>query len=531
MRKNLLYLIAVSLFVTFFASCTSTTSARLIPEDADMVASIDVKGSLETIGEEYIENLSKELKHLLKDSGVDRNTQNKIDEIIEDPMSLGIDLLKPIYVSLTSDDEDLYIVGSIRDKGNFEKTMEYLASEIDSDINEEGNYNYITIGGMILMYDGKSFVISDMYGEYDWDKDRYVYQEDESVEDLMALFNQKKSFIDTKSYKCLEREKGLAKLIITPEIFADEAFVEEFEYSDLDYSYYYDEFLSDMDIVFAANVDKGIATLSVAYDAGKNKDKVEGYAALNGTIEGSHVPYVSEDAIFVAAANLNGQNIWNSIVEVLKSQYGDEFEELKEEIDEDFEAELGVKLKDLIESFNGDVTFVVDGNLIGDDAIPEFDFYVATEDNIIAQLVSESFEMEEISNNKWEYPYYVDYEDDEIGKFSLIYKDNVSCVSFDEKKCNSFKESSEMIDKSLFKSKQFYARLNVQSLLDSKVVFEDEKLKELIKAEDEVLYELVESVDCIDMTSKDNRVECNLYTVDKTKTPVNILIDFVMQLI
>lgn len=534
MRNKLLNLIVASLLLTFFASCSSNTSANLIPEDASIVASFDVVSSFKTIGDDQIEKLSKELKKMFKDTDLGRDERNKINEIIDDPMILGIDLLKPIYVSADVEGEIFYFIGSIRNITDFENTVGYLASELDSEIDEEGDVKYVALDGVMVMFNEKSFVIGEIFGEYDYQQNAYVDDVYKTVDDMMALFTQKKSFADTKSYKLLDGEKGLVKMVMTPEFLSmvSSMSAEEFEDSGVDFSEY-EKLYEDMNMVLAMNVEKGKMTMSALCDVGENSDMLEKYTSMYGTIEGSHLQYVNNDAVFVAAANLNVQNIWNYVLDALKAQLGDSFDVMFANIENELEQEYGVKLNDVIESCNGDITFVMDGDFLGRDCIPAFDLYVSAKNNKLATLASTLLGMDELSGDKWETSYtewnYVYDEYVDVANLSIEHKDNASCLSFNDKD-NSFKAASEMIDESLFKSKLSYARLNVQSLLNSKM--EGEKIKNIIKEDEPIMMlELVESVDYIDIASETNRVECNLYTIDKTKTPINIFIDFIMNMI
>jgi hypothetical protein len=188
----------------------------------------------------------------------------------------------------------------------------------------------------------------------------------------------------------------------------------------------------------------------------------------------------------------------------------------------------------------------MDGNLIADyDNSPELKLYASTSDNKAATAIAEYSDMDEVSNNKWEttlYDYDYDYEYDnyygeyryvknktEVAKINLVHNNNTSCISLSEKDVKLFNEASKKIDKSAFTSNQLYARLNVQSLLNVKS--DNEKIKDIIKYEEPMALKVIEAVDYIDLAVKDNRAKYSIFTKDDTRTPIDIIAEFIIDML
>lgn len=524
MKKILVYLLALPLFVTLLNSCSSNSGTDILPEDALLVMSVDVKNTLASAGDDMNKELNSSIKDYIGYMELSRTDEDKLCEIVDNPMSSGIDLTKPIYLT-TDEDENMIITGVVKNIKDLEEMLDPLVSICDTRIKDiSSDIKYINIGdAMMMMFNNTYFAIRTM---------SYYDEEDDVIDEMQNMFTQKTSFTNTKSYQNLQAENGLIKMVVTPEIYKTEIYddfiddIDDIYYeSGIDISEYY-KLMEESIITLAFNTQNGNASIvsNVDYITEETKKKMEEYLSVIGNIDGTYLPYVEDDAIFTIATNFNGNKLWNWVSDLLK------------DLDIFSNSEL-VEIENIIKSFDGDVTLTADSKLLYIDyeAVPEIKLYAATKDNgvvnTVSELAEEIFDVEKNGENEWIASIEDYYSDEEIGYMTLGYDKNTSYFLLKEKKTKALETADNQTSKSLYTGNNLSlytgnnlsARFNVPAFLDTKI--DGDKISSLIKEEDPTVYKAVSSIEYIDIVVKGNRCTYTMTTVEKDRNPIELFLD------
>lgn len=512
MKKILVYLLALPLFVTLLNSCSSNSGTDILPEDALLVMSVDVKNTLASAGEDMNKELNGSIKDFINYMELSRTDEDKLYEIVDNPMSSGIDLAKPIYLSI-DEEENVIITGLVKNIQNFEEMLDPIASIYDTRIKDiSSDIKYVNIEDMIVMFNNTYFAIRSL---------SYYDEEDDVIDEMQNMFTQKTSFTNTKSYQNLQAENGLIKMVVTPEIyrtdFYDEIIDDAYDELGIDLSEYY-KIMKDAITTIALNAQNGNVTLvsNVDYITEEAKMKMEEYLSVIGNIDGTHLPYVEDNAIFTIATNFNGNKLWNLISDLL------------EDLDIFSNSELD-EIENIIKSFDGDVTLTADSKLLYIDyeAVPEIKLYAATKDNgvvnTVSELAEEIFDVEKNGENEWIASIEDYYSDEEIGYMTLGYDKNTSYFLLKEKKTKALETADNQTSKSLYTGNNLSARFNVPAFLNTKI--DGDKISTLIKEEDPTVYKAISSIEYIDFVVKGNRSTYTMTTVEKDRNPIELFLD------
>jgi hypothetical protein len=313
-------------------------------------------------------------------------------------------------------------------------------------------------------------------------------------------------------------------MVVTPDIYKTEIYddfiddIDDIYYeSGIDFSEYY-KIMKDAITTLAFNTQNGKASIvaNVDYITEEAKMKMEEYLSVIGNIDGTHLPYVEDDAIFTIATNFNGNKLWNLISDLL------------EDLDIFSNSEL-VEIENVIKSFDGDVTLTADSKLLYIDyeTVPEIKLYAATKDNgvvnTVSELAEEIFDVEKNGENEWIASIEDYYSDEEIGYMTLGYDKNTSYFLLKEKKTKALETADNQTSKSLYTGNNLSARFNVPAFLDTKI--DGDKISSLIKEEDPTVYKAVSSIEYIDIVVKGNRCTYTMTTVEKDRNPIELFLD------
>ena len=126
---SLLTLMAVAFLLS---SCSKTPkSAKLIPENANVVMRFDVKQIAEKSGLGKDDKIKNELKGELKKSGLPKTLQTKMEAILDAPAKSGVDLREPIFAYVVAAPKPkVGIVGSVLDAKEFESLINDVSKEM-----------------------------------------------------------------------------------------------------------------------------------------------------------------------------------------------------------------------------------------------------------------------------------------------------------------------------------------------------------------------------------------------------------------
>ena len=527
MKKNIC-LLALALFTMLFVSSCHRTpeSAQLIPDDAVMVFRWDVKGTLEKTGDKNSEKLNKFLKDKLKEADLNTALRKKVEAIIEDPKTLGLDLRDPIYFVAGTKEvkSEMLYVGSVYDKDDFTEFLKLLEKEdVLESVKEKDDICTAYGNRLIIVYDKNKFAMTER---------KWSQEDDEAVDELKDLFDNdvEKSLADNESFKVMDGKGGLAQVLLRGEGASDNLGRYSKEQLKNIEKQMDDAKLEDFDMVYNLDVKDGEASLTAEVltntDEAKNYlDKVWGYL---GEIDGSMLDYLDKNAMFTVAANVNGEKLYELVKSFLK-EAGENEKALA---------------KKMVTTLNGDMVFafydVVEGKFF-------FDSYISTKNNNLLSMLSENSDYESAGNNKYTKEItsykYVGYEsvenpdsaytdDDDsfyndyvspfrlvtVGKFIAEYKNNATYFGQKEDPV-PFKKAKNAVDPDDFKGKKFYARFNPKAILDMKDVKENADRAEMKEAKN-----IIELFDYAELFVEDNKtVTLRVMMKNKDKSPLEVL--------
>ena len=526
-------------YKTFFG----TSGADVIPDDALVVVELDLKELGSSAGN-AADGISEKLEDFVKDLDLDKENEQFLLDVLDNPLASGINFAKPIYMALCgTEKEDAMVSGVVSDEDDFDKLIEFLEDGgADLDVSETSKgIKYVAYQRFVLMYNSDYFIIKP-YNQYAYvDGEIEEIDADDVVENAEELFDLDKSFADTPAYDHLDDVDGFLKMVITEEIYETDEFKRMMSGTGVSLS---DE--EKTSIVFALNAEPGKLTCTM--DVAKASEEVEGLA--NG-IKGTYLPYVSEKDIFTAAINVNGAAIWKLVKGHVPS-------EILEQILEKMEKEAGFDLAGYVKSINGDITFSVSNKLL-ENKMPEMALYAKTTNSDVVAFAAKVADFKELSSSVWEspiykydyydyptYPEYDGYDYDykepkktKVGVMTMGYKDKASYFMISKDQPAVFKKANSPIDKSLLVDKLMYARLNVQSILKMKLNGEKvgAELKKRCKRELDsdlggAVYKSIENIDYIEMEVVNDGKTMNLSAVmiDQDKTPIEFVLNELMDI-
>lgn len=519
-------------YKTFFG----TSGVDVIPDDALVVVELDLKELGSSAGN-AADGISEKLEGFVKDLDLDKENEQFLLDVLDNPLASGINFAKPIYMAVCGE-EDAMVSGVVSDEDDFDKLIEFLEDGgADLDVSETSKgIKYVAYQRFVLMYNSDYFIIKP-YNQYAYvDGEIEEIDADDVVENVEELFDLDKSFADTPAYDHLDDVDGFLKMVITEEIYETDEFKKLMDETGVSLS---DE--EKTSIVFAVNAEPG--KINCTMDVAKSSEQVEGL--VNG-IKGTYLPYVSENDIFTAAINVDGSEIWKLVKKELSS-------ELLEKV-EKVESELGFDVAGYVKSINGDITFSVSNKFL-ENEMPQMALYAKTTNADVVEFVANMAQFTEKSSSVWEYPIYkydyptypeydgYDYKEpkkSKVGVMTMGYKDNASYFMTSKDQPTVFKKANSPIDKSLFVDKLMYARLNVQSILKMKLNGEKvgAELKKECKGElgsdlGGAVYKSIENIDYIEMEVVNDGKTMNLSAVmiDQDKTPIEFVLNELMDIL
>ena len=519
----------ILLAVALFCSCESKPKgAMLLPEDAQVVACIDVEKTMEASELGGDRQFKEKMKNGIKQMGFSRIMEKQITDIVEDPSTTGIDFKEPFFYAVLDINRMLFaFTGSLNDSEKFESLLRTTMTEMSGDSAlkttvTDPNVKFAHIDrDAFILFDNDGFIICNKN-----------YDEDEAgfVEYMAKQFSEEKNYSQTKGYDMLMNENGIAKMhiacgkILTSQNMKKKSLntlpAETRKKIDLFY---------ESDMIMALNVSKGEASYVCTFDPGTDEAKkyYDKMCESAGEIKGTFLKYIDKDALMAAAMNFDGKKYIELQDEQINNMLG---------LISMLNAE---EIKELIKTINGDFTIGINSKLLGNNKVPEMKIYGSTDNSMLVESIAETNSNDMVKNgDRWiikltesEYANVngsYDWIEKEIGQATLGYKDNTSYFTISEKESDAFKASDNAIDKSDFKGNKFYMRLNFAPMLKMKEV--EEMLGSM--SEGEIVRDVIKEINYAEMTVENNyNAEIRLVMNDKDHTPIAIAIDIFKELL
>ena len=154
-KKTISRLSVLAVLIVFLAACSKTSEyTNVIPADASVVASINLKSLASKAGLDDKENEAAKQKVLeaLK-SGMNAATFQQLEKVMKNPGESGIDVESPFYVFSSSSFPYPTVVGKVNNEDNLHASLDVMAKEqICQPISEADGYSFTTMNGGLLAF-------------------------------------------------------------------------------------------------------------------------------------------------------------------------------------------------------------------------------------------------------------------------------------------------------------------------------------------------------------------------------------------
>lgn len=194
------------LAVLMLASCSKKQGSCLIPDNALVVARLDMTKMMESTGMKGDDtSTKKEIEKLIKNAGLPKEAREKLLEIIDDPTSSGIDFTEPFFAYGAATERrggfEGAFTGCVASKGELEETIEKLGGDDDFSLEEyeNGDVKYMMIDrDAAFIFNGDWFYVG--YANADID---------DTIEELLDRADGKGNIEDNEAFKQMCERKGL----------------------------------------------------------------------------------------------------------------------------------------------------------------------------------------------------------------------------------------------------------------------------------------------------------------------------------
>ena len=161
MNKFLRYLTLVLFVSLLVVSCSRSPQATdMIPKDANVVISLDTKSLMEKGKLDQFKNTSM-YSTMKKFSAKDPNTEKLLDQIIENPVAVGVDLTKDIYYFLSANKSYNCAMIGLSSSAKFEEFTKKIHKDlsVNAQIKKESKFSYVLYEpGALLLWDESKLI-------------------------------------------------------------------------------------------------------------------------------------------------------------------------------------------------------------------------------------------------------------------------------------------------------------------------------------------------------------------------------------
>jgi hypothetical protein len=203
-KKMISRLSVLAVLIVFLAACSKTSEyTNVIPADASVVASINLKSLASKAGLDDKENEAAKQKILeaLK-SGMNAATFQQLEKIMKNPSESGIDVESPVYVFSSSSFPYPTIVGKVSNEDNLHASLDVMAKEqICQPVSEADGYSFTTTNGDLLVFNNLTVMIIDVNG---------ASQTKKAKEGIVTLMKQtaENSIAKSGAFQKMEKQKN-----------------------------------------------------------------------------------------------------------------------------------------------------------------------------------------------------------------------------------------------------------------------------------------------------------------------------------
>lgn len=457
-----IYFVLTMLAVLVLASCSKKQGAKLVPEDAIVVARMDLTQMMEKTGMKGDDSSLKQwVSKAIKDAGLDKEVREKILEIVDDPTATGIDFTEPVYAyfALEGDRETFGIVGSVASKDDITDLLDMIADQTrDLAVEEysDGGVKYLQMDrSSAFIYNSDWFYIGAVQRDEDYDPDM-----DATIDALLERADGKGSIEGNPAFEKMCEHQGLLQVgLFGSGIDAIKGSQELAKYLPDNLE------LKDIAAMMELAVNDGeiLATAEPLPVSTDWQEYIDKQMSTLKDIEEAQAKYICDNGI-VAFVNISTKNLYNRIKHYANSLGMSRSD--KQQLEE---------LKPLIDAFEGWASLEVSG--WSDETMPPMKAYVGTKDRSVVDMVMAMQEDSALVAEQEQYIIPIDYDYDfdyDTGEYvkiptqfaALGWKNKATYLLLN---CDDepFKTSGHKFSKSDIKGVGAYARISGKFVADA----------------------------------------------------------------
>ena len=221
-KKTISRLSVLAVLIVFLAACSKTSEyTNVIPADASVVASINLKSLASKAGLDDKENEAAKQKVLeaLK-SGMNAATFQQLEKVMKNPGESGIDVESPFYVFSSSSFPYPTVVGKVNNEDNLHASLDVMAKEqICQPVGEADGYSFTTMNSGLLVFNSSTILVVNVSGTTQTDKAK------ESITNLLKQ-TASNSIVKSGAFQKMEKQKSdinfFASMTAIPSTYRDQ---------------------------------------------------------------------------------------------------------------------------------------------------------------------------------------------------------------------------------------------------------------------------------------------------------------------
>lgn len=305
----------LALTLVLFAACSKGTPdfARLIPREAPVVVRADLKAMAEKAGEGKADAFSAKIKQNLDQQGLPPELLQQLKAIVDDPAEAGIDLREPLvaYVADLASERG-GVAGKLHDADKFGRLIAAVAAEAGQPApRADGDLHLLYYNGVQLAYDSDAFLLCTVAGTADdaaaYAKQRFAAKDEESLRARDDFKEMCKAEADVQlltsgsAFRQLSSEAEVARALALMPAGVN-----------------LDDYASLMNLTFETG--QVVLRVKSLFLTDAAKDYAKKSAELFGKVDDKFMAYVPENALFAAAANVDGAKLCEQVIPMLEKE-------------------------------------------------------------------------------------------------------------------------------------------------------------------------------------------------------------------
>ena len=489
-KKTISRLSVLAVLIVFLAACSKTSEyTNVIPADASVVASINLKSLASKAGLDDKENEAAKQKVLeaLK-SGMNAATFQQLEKVMKNPGESGIDVESPFYVFSSSSFPYPTVVGKVNNEDKLHASLDVMAKEqICQPVGEADGYSFTTMNSGLLVFNSSTILVVNVSG---------TTQTDKAKEAITNLLKQtaSNSIVKSGAFQKMEKQKSdinfFASMTAIPSTYRDQ-------------------------------ITMGLPTEVKAEDNTENeavkallKKQMESVGKANNTF----VKYFPASTLMFFNVGVKGGELYNLLSE-------------NKEFRNTVSIAKADEVKELFSSFNGDISAGLINVTMS--SAPTFMMYADVKNGNALEMIYKNKESLGLKRGE---------DIMQLGKDEYVYKTRGMNIFFGIKDKQMYATNDELLyknvgkaaDKSVkdapyasdMKGKSLFIAINAEAILDLPIVkmvagFGGQEAKTYI--------ELANKVSYLSMSSEGEVSEIDLCLKDKDVNALKQIVDFAKQ--